>query len=126
LLKLAGLATPVLALNDLPDHFSSPPGLEGRIQSISLSQDQETRAVAREAVQSGYQKAIVFAPETEWGERMVQNFRDEFVQENRQIVASTTYLESENDHSPALEHLLEIDKSKSRGLVEMPCNENRI
>jgi uncharacterized protein len=116
LLKLTGLATPVLALNDLPDNFSALPGLEGRIQSISLSQDQETRAVAREAIRSGYQNAIVFAPETEWGERMVQNFRDEFVQENRQIVASTTYLESENDHSPALEHLLEIDESKSRGL----------
>ena len=116
LLGLAGLATPILALNDLPDNFSGLAGLEGRVRSISLSQDQETRAVAREVIRAGHHKAIVFAPETEWGERMVQYFRDEFVQENRQIVASTTYLESENDHSPALEHLLEIDQSKARGL----------
>jgi outer membrane PBP1 activator LpoA protein len=47
---------------------------------------------------------------------MGQDFRDEFVQENRQIVASATYLESENDHSPALEHLLGIDESKARKL----------
>ncbi|MSQ99735.1 MAG: penicillin-binding protein activator, partial [Xanthomonadales bacterium] len=116
LLKLAGLAIPVLALNDLPANFTAPPGLAGRIQAISLSQDEEARAVAREAILSGFHNAMVLAPETEWGERMTQDFTDEFLQENRQIVASATYLESENDHSPALEHLLEIDESKARKL----------
>jgi len=116
LLKLAGLATPVLALNDLPANITAPPGLEARIQAISLSQDEEARAVAREAINSGFHSAIVLAPETEWGERMTKDFTDDFLQENRQIVASATYLESENDHSPALEHLLEIDESKARKL----------
>ncbi len=116
LLKLAGLATPVLALNDLPANFTAPPGLEGHIQAISLSQDEEARAVAREAINEGFHSAMVLAPETEWGARMTQDFTDEFLQENRQIVASATYLESENDHSPALEHLLEIDESRARKL----------
>jgi hypothetical protein len=104
------------ALEDSPANFTAPPGLEGRIQAISLSQDEEARAVAREAIRSGFHSAIVLAPETEWGERMTQDFADEFLQENRQIVASATYLESENDHSPALEHLLEIDASRARKL----------
>jgi len=123
LLNHAGLATPVLALNDLPAalndlpaNFTAPPGLEGHIQAISLSQDEEARAVAREAINEGFHSAIVLAPETEWGKRMTQDFTDEFLQENRQIVASATYLESENDHSSALEHLLEIDESKARKL----------
>ncbi len=116
LLKLPGLATPVLALNDLPANFTPPVGLAGHVQAISLSQDQETRAVAREAIAAGFHHAIVLAPETEWGERMVQDFRDEFLHEDRQIVAAASYLESENDHSPTLEHLLEIDESKARKL----------
>ena len=34
LLNLAGLVTPLMALNELPDDFVSPPGLEGQIHGI--------------------------------------------------------------------------------------------
>ncbi len=114
LLNLQGLVTPLLALNDLPEEFTIPPGLSGRLQGISFSPDEEARDLAREVIRSGFHRAIILTPETEWGERMAQNFRDEFLHEDRQIVVSSRYLENENDHSPVLQRLLKIDESKAR------------
>jgi len=108
------LVTPVLALNDLPAGFVPPAGLAGQLTGISLSQEAEVTAIARHAVASAYQRAIVVAPESSWGERMAAAFQDEFLQEDRQILAATRYLESENDHSAVLERLLLIDESKAR------------
>ncbi len=114
LLNLAGLVTPMLALNELPADYAAPPGLAGQIYGLSLSQDEEVRAIARAAIRDGHRNAIVLAPGSEWGERMAQGFSDEFLREDRQILASSRYLESENDHSPELERLLLIDESKAR------------
>ena len=115
MLNLAGMSTPTLALNDLPEGFIAPPGLAGQVSAISLSQDRETAAIAVHAVESGYKNAIVMAPESAWGERMAFAFESEFLHEDRQIIAASRYLESENDHSAALERLLKIDESKARG-----------
>jgi len=114
LLSQPGLVTPVLALNDLPAEFVAPAGLAGRLTGISLSQEAEVTAIARHAAASAYQRAIVVAPESGWGERMATAFQDEFLQGERQILAATRYLESENDHSAVLERLLLIDESKAR------------
>jgi outer membrane PBP1 activator LpoA protein len=114
MISLAGLVTPMLALNELPPDFDPPPGLSDEFYGLTLSQDEDVRALAREVIRSGYRRALVLAPESEWGERMARNFSDEFLQEDRQIVASSRYLESENDHSAVLERLLKIDESIAR------------
>jgi outer membrane PBP1 activator LpoA protein len=114
-LSLAGLATPVLALNELPQNFTPPPGLVGQLNGLSLSQEAEVTAVARHAAASGYQRAMVLAPESAWGERMAAVFQDEFLQGDRQIVAASRYPEEENDHSALLERALRIDESRQRG-----------
>ena len=114
MLNLPGLRTPMLALNDIPGDFLPQAGLEGQIRGISLSQEQEVVAATQHAVESGYQRALVLAPETEWGERMALAFEAEFLQEDREIVASMRYLESENDHSAMLQRALKIDESKQR------------
>jgi outer membrane PBP1 activator LpoA protein len=114
LLNLAGLATPVLALNELPQDFTPPPGLAGQLDGLSLSQEAEVAAVARHAAASGYQRAIVLAPESAWGERMAAVFEGEFLQGDRQIVAASRYPEEENDHSAMLERALRLDESKQR------------
>jgi outer membrane PBP1 activator LpoA protein len=117
LLNLAGLSTPLLALNELPQDFSPPPGLTGRIRSISLSQDDEAAAIAAHAANTGFTNALVIAPENPWGERMALAFESEFLQEDRQIVAAARYNASDNDHSATLERLLKIDQSKTRKRV---------
>ncbi len=114
MLNMPGLATPVLALNDLPENFVPPPGLSGRLSGISLSQEAEVTSIAAHAVASGFRRAIVLAPENAWGERMAATFEAEFLQDDRQIIAATRYLETENDHSAALERVLLIDESKAR------------
>jgi hypothetical protein len=125
LLNLPGLATPVLALNDPPENYAPPPGLDGRLLGISLSQEAEVAAVAANAVAFGYQRAIVLAPESAWGERMAEAFQAEFLHNDRQIIAAARYLETENDHSATLERLLLIDESKARAqrlenVLQMP------
>ncbi len=114
MLNLAGMSTPTLALNDLPEGFIPPPGLAGQVSAISLSQDRETATIAVHAIESGYKNAIVMAPESAWGERMAFAFEAEFLHEDRQIIAAARYLESQNDHSASLERLLKIDESKAR------------
>jgi outer membrane PBP1 activator LpoA protein len=114
ILNLAGLATPVLALNELPATFSAPAGLQDRIFGMSLSQENEAISVARRAVDSEYQRAVVLAPESNWGERMAEAFQSEFLHEDREIIAAARFLESDNDHSPVIERILKIDESKAR------------
>jgi outer membrane PBP1 activator LpoA protein len=114
LLKLPGFATPILALNDLPSLLITPPGLSGQISGLSLSQENEARAVAWHAVGQGLDRAVILAPESAWGERMAQVFQEEFLQENREIIAAVRYVETDNDHSPVIERFLKIDESKAR------------
>lgn len=114
MLNLAGMSTPVLALNDLPAGFLAPEGLEEQLRGLSLSQDEEARAVAAHAVESGYERAILLAPESAWGERMALAFEEEFLHDDRQIVAAMRYLESDNDHGMVLQRALKIDESKAR------------
>jgi len=114
LLKLSEMHTPLLALNDLPADFRAPMGLADEIHGVSLSQDDELRATARAMADSGFSRAMVLAPESEWGERVVRVFTEEFLQDERQIVVSGRFLESENDHSAALERMLQLDESNAR------------
>jgi outer membrane PBP1 activator LpoA protein len=132
LLGLAGLTTPVLALNEFPEDYLPPAGLAGRMHSLSLSQDREARSAADHAGSSGYRRAIVLAPESAWGERMatafeqeflappdqaelaLQGFEGDFLPQERQIIAAGRFLASDNDHSGVLERLLRIDESKAR------------
>lgn len=113
-LNLAGMATPLLALNDLPADFIAPAYLAGRVSGISLSQEAEAAAAAAHAAESGFERAVVLAPESTWGERMAYAFEAEFLQEDREIVAAMRYLESQNDHGATLQRALKIDQSKAR------------
>jgi outer membrane PBP1 activator LpoA protein len=114
LLNLAGLATPVLALNDLPDRSLMPVGLAQQVYGMSLSQESEAAAIARQMADLGLDRTILLAPENTWGERIAQAFQDEFLQENRNILMAVRYLPEENDHSQVLERALRIDESKAR------------
>jgi outer membrane PBP1 activator LpoA protein len=114
LLQLTDLRTPVLALNDVPANLAAPLALVNQVNGISLSQDAEVRATARAMADAGYARAMVLAPESEWGERVVAVFSEEFLQDDRQIVVSGRFLEMDNDHSAVIERMLELDESKSR------------
>lgn len=114
LLNLAGLATPVLALNELPDRDRIPEGLAQQVFGMSLSQEQEAVAVARYMAELGHKRAVLLAPQNTWGDRIVQAFQEDFLQEDREILVAARYLPGDNDHSEMLEQALKIDESKNR------------
>jgi outer membrane PBP1 activator LpoA protein len=114
MLQLAGMATPVLALNDLPEAYVPPGYLAGQVNGISLSQEAEAESAALRALAAGYHKAIVLAPESAWGERMAYAFESGFLQEDQEIIAAMRYPEAQNDHGALLQRVLKIDESKAR------------
>jgi outer membrane PBP1 activator LpoA protein len=114
MLNLAGLATPMLAMNRIPDDTAMPDGLSGQIFGLSLSQEQEVTAIARRAGDLGLERAIVLAPETNWGNLMAAAFEEAFLHEEHEIIAASRFPDDENDHGPTLERVLKIDESKAR------------
>lgn len=118
LLNLAGLATPVLALNELPElrpgEGRMPAGLAQQVFGMSLSQEREAAEIARRMARLGYRHAIVLAPDNTWGERISRAFQEDFVRENGEILTAARYLPEENDHTQILERVLQIDQSKAR------------
>lgn len=114
LLNLAGLATPVLALNDLPQGSGIPDVLEQQVFGISLSQESEAAAIARRMSDLGYKRAVLLAPENTWGERITRAFEADFLQDDQEILFTARYFPEENDHSELLERALKIDESKAR------------
>jgi outer membrane PBP1 activator LpoA protein len=78
-LGLAGLGTPLLALNRLPESLDIPGELSLQIHGLSLSQEEEASAVGRHVADIGLNRAIVIAPESSWGERMAQSFASGFI-----------------------------------------------
>jgi len=114
LLQLAGLATPVLALNELPDRGLIPEGLAQQVYGMSLSQEQEAAEVARHMAELGYRRAVLLAPQSTWGERIAFAFEEHFVQKDRQILIAARYQPEENDYSEVLEQALKIDESTNR------------
>ena len=114
MLELAGLTTPLLALNDFPTQFTPPLELAGHVLGMSLSQEEEVRAIAARMEAIGYRRAAVLAPETPWGERMAGTMQAEFLQRNGEIVAAARYPEEQNDYSAVLRRLLKIDESEAR------------
>ncbi len=114
LLNLAGLATPVLALNEIPDRQGLTRGLAQQVYGISLAQDREAASVARRMAHLGYENVAILAPEDTWGERIAAAFRGEFVQSGGRILVEARYLPYQNDHSQVLESALRIDQSKAR------------
>ena len=114
LLGLAGLVTPVLALNELPADNPIPPGLEQQVFGMSLSQEKEAAAIARRMSSLGFRKTLILAPQSEWGDRISTAFEENFLQEEGELLVAGRYLQDENDHSQVLEDILQIAHSKER------------
>ena len=101
---------PVLALNYLRDEERQPSG----IVQFGLQPEEEARQVARRMVREGLDKSIALVPESGWGMRMLDAYRDELEALGGQLLDYQSYLPNQRDHSGQLTRVLGLDRSQDR------------
>lgn len=111
--SLGSLGVPALALNNAGTGSSSQAG-EDLLFSLSLSQEQEARAIAQRAIANDQSKAIMVTVDSAWGRRMETAFAEAFIEAGGSIITSAQFSSSESDHSSLLTGVLEIDRSNER------------
>ncbi len=107
-------AVPVLALNSLTNET---PTTETRFLQFALSPEDEARAVAQRALAEGRTRAVVLAPNGDWGNRVLASFRDELQRGGGELLAAERMAAS--DPSPrelatSVQSALRIGQSLAR------------
>ena len=118
------LPLPTLALNysDLmPDQVAASPS---DLYQYGLSAEDEARQVADRAWAEGRRRALVMAPQGDWGARVYDAFREHWLALGGEIEETRFYPRS-NDYNPEVREMLNIDDSASRhnsiqSLVRLP------
>lgn len=107
-------SVPILLLNNPNESKLLNPLQRTVVNSLTLSQTEEARAIARSALLQDQRKAIVIVPESDWGKRIETAFSTQFEQGEGQISAATRFNSTSEDYSDMLTLLLKIDESKQR------------
>ncbi len=109
-LAAAGISTPTLTLNFLPEQSPHSVGF----YQFSLSPEDEARQVAQRAAALGQYRALALAPNNAWGRRMLTSFRAELLAQGGQILDYRFYDPNNPDFSSSIQRLLLIDESQAR------------
>lgn len=100
---------PVLALNDIP---GAP--LPGGVYSFALSPEDEARQVAEHIWLDGHSRGIALYPQSRWGERIYDAFRNRWQELGGELVEASSYVTDGHDFANPVRQLLNIDESKIR------------
>jgi outer membrane PBP1 activator LpoA protein len=103
-----GLAVPTLALNRVDDDVLPPLAMF----QFALAPEDEARQLAYLAGMH-HQRAMILAPDTERGARVVSSFAEQWQAQGGDIVAEGYYQE-QKDYSKIIEHALHLDQSQRR------------
>jgi len=101
---------PVLALNYLDPGKSAP----FNFFQWGLAPEDEARQAAERAIMDRQYRAVALVPEGEWGERVLNAFRERLQALGGAVVAERTYVASERDYSEPIRELLALDSSEER------------
>ena len=110
LARLDERPVPILALNYLLDEDYHPADMV----QFGLQPEEEARQVARRMIREGLEHTIALTPETDWGRRMLDSFRDEMESLGGEVVDHGAYLPQRQDHSNTLTRVLGLDRSMGR------------
>lgn len=104
LARSGGLKIPVLAFNQLPAGASAP----RNFYQFALTPEDEAIQVAQQARNQGYQRALIFYPSGEWGERLAGRFRETWEIQGGLVPAQQSYDPQAKDVSRSLRALLKL------------------
>lgn len=100
---------PILGLNYL-EGDDTPDGLF----QFGLNPESEARQVAQRVVREGHEKSIALVPESDWGYRMLDAYREALVELDAQLLDYETFLPQDRDFSTRITRLLGLDRSRDR------------
>lgn len=110
LARMERLPVPVLSLNYADSSVTPPPDL----YQFGLLPEDEARQVAERLTLAGHRYAIAFAPQGEWGERILTSFRRRFEALGGTVLTSEQYAASATDHSASIRRALNLNRSEAR------------
>jgi hypothetical protein len=103
------LPIPVLALNRIDNRLSRP-----NLFQFGLAPEDDAIASANYASEQGYQRAVILAPRSDWGDRVATAFAQHWRQNGGSLLYRATYNEQDNDFTSTLIPLMGLDDSKQR------------
>lgn len=103
------LAVPTLALNN-----TDQPDTPSNFFQFGLAPEDEAAQTAERAWLDGHDHAVALVPEGSFGERLLSAFSERWLQLGGELVSTQTYSSKDNDLSPAIKKLLDIDQSELR------------
>ncbi|MDC0068556.1 penicillin-binding protein activator [Gammaproteobacteria bacterium] len=102
------LEVPVIALNRSLNSEINP-----NLYQFGLAPEDESRQVAKQVSQEGLLKALIVAPQSEWGDRNLEAFTDSFAESGGLIVDIARFTD-QRDYSDLIKSLLNVDSSEQR------------
>jgi len=105
------LTVPTLALN-YSETDQAGPG--DNLYQFGLAPEDEASQVAERAWFDGHSQALVLTPVGDWGQRLLQAFRDRWERIGGRVLEAHTYDARNSDFSKPIRQLLDIDQSVLR------------
>ena len=103
------LSIPVLALNRLANDSNRQ-----NLFQFGLAPEDEAIAVADYATKQNYRRALVLAPNNEWGTRIASAFNSQWLQNGGVLLNQANYDPNQNDFASTLKPLLGLQASEQR------------
>lgn len=98
---------PTLLLNDVDG------SLKNNAYQLGLSPNTEARHVALQARKRGYSRALIIAPEGDWGREVVASFNNQWISQGGQVI-DTFHYHPNDDMNASMRRFLQINESESR------------
>lgn len=103
------LPIPVLALNRLANNVQ-----KDNLFQFGLAPEDDAISAANYATNQGCQRAVVLAPNTNWGDRIASAFNEQWLSNGGILLNRNDYTESSSDFSTTISPLLNLHNSKQR------------
>ncbi len=104
--KVAAMARQQLPMPEIGLNTIDEPVRRDGFYQFGLDPADEAASAARHAVDEGDRNAIALVPQGDWGDRVLDGFRDALNAEGGQLVDYRTYNSDTHDHSQAIQAVL--------------------